>query len=55
MIGKEISESSVLEFLEKFSGNNFGLSDTEDNTSADLPSLRTLLAKNISTPWFLLI
>ena len=30
--GKEIPESSRLEFLEKFSGNNFALSDTEDNT-----------------------
>ena len=45
-------ESSRLEFKEKFSGNNFALSDAEDNTSgllnrggiADLPLLRTLLA-----------
>ena len=50
--GKEISESSILEFLEKFSANSFALSDAEDNTSgplnrggiADLPLLRTLLA-----------
>ena len=50
--GKEISESSRLEFLEKFLGNNFALSDAEDNRSgllnsggiADLPLLRTLLA-----------
>ena len=50
--GIEISESSRLEFLEKFSGNNFALSDAEHNTSgplnrgamADLPLLRTLLA-----------
>ena len=50
--GKEIPESSRLEFLEKFSANNFALSDAEDNTSgplnrggiADLPLLRTLLA-----------
>ena len=50
--GKEIHESSRLEFLEKFSANNFALSDAEDNTSgplnrggiADLPLLRTLLA-----------
>ena len=50
--GKEIPESSRLEFLEKFLANNFALSDTEDNTSgqlnrggiADLPLLRTLLA-----------
>ena len=50
--GKEIPETSRLEFLEKFSANNFALSDAEDNTScllnrggiADLPLLRTLLA-----------
>ena len=50
--GKEIPESSRLEFLEKFSANNFALSDAEDNTSGplnrggivDLPLLRTLLA-----------
>ena len=50
--GKEIPESSRLEFLEKFSENNFALSDVEDNTSgplnsggtADLPMLKTLLA-----------
>ena len=50
--GKEISESSRLEFLEKFSANNLALSDAEDNTSgpldsrgiADLSLLRTLLA-----------
>ena len=50
--GKEIPESSRLEFLEKFSANNFALSDAEDNTSgllnrggiADLPLLKTLLA-----------
>ena len=50
--GKEIPESSRLDFLEKFSANNFALSDAEDNTSgplnrggiADLPLLRTLLA-----------
>ena len=50
--GKEIPESSRLEFLEKFSANNFALSDAEENTSgslnrggiADLSSLRTLLA-----------
>ena len=48
--GKEIPESSRLEFLEKFSANNVALSDAEDNTSgplnrggiADLPLLRTL-------------
>ena len=50
--GLEIPESSRLEFLEKFSGNIFALSDAEDNTSrplnrgtiADLTLLRTLLA-----------
>ena len=49
--GKEIPESSRLEFLEKFLANNFALSDAEDNTSgplnrggiAGLPFLRTLL------------
>ena len=51
-LGKEIPESSRLEFLERFSANNFALSNAEDNTSgplnrggiADLPLLRTLLA-----------
>ena len=50
--GEEIPESSRFKFLEKFLGNNFALSDAEDNTSsllnrggiADLPLLRTLLA-----------
>ena len=49
---KEIPESPRLEFLEKFSGNNFALSDAEDNTFrllnrgsiVDLPLLRPLLA-----------
>ena len=49
---KKIPESSRLEFLEKFSVNNFALSDAEDKTSgplnrggiAHLPLLRTLLA-----------
>ena len=51
-IGKEIPESSRLEFLEKSLANNFALSDAEDNTSGplnrrsipDLRWLRTLLA-----------
>ena len=34
--GKEIPESSRLEFLEKFLANNFALSNTEDNTSGPL-------------------
>ena len=50
--GKEIPESSRLEFSKKFSANNFALSDAEDNTSGplhrggitDLPLLGTLLA-----------
>ena len=50
--GKEIPESSRLEFLEKFLANDFFLSDAEDIFSrplnregiADLPLLRTLLA-----------
>ena len=46
--GKEIPESSRLEFLEKFSANNFALSDAENNTYrggiADLRLLTTLLA-----------
>ena len=50
--GKEILESSRLKFIEMFPGNNFALSDTEDNTSgllnrggiADLILFRTLLA-----------
>ena len=48
--GKEIPESSRLEFVEKFLANNFALSDSEDNTSgsfnrggiAHLPLLRAL-------------
>ena len=51
-IGKEVPESSRLEFLQEFLANNFALSDAEDNTSgllngtgiADLPFLRTLSA-----------
>ena len=50
--GKEIPESSGLEFLENFLANNFVLSEAEENTSGslnrggitNLPSLRTLLA-----------
>ena len=34
--GKEIPESSRFEFLEKFSANNFALSDAEDNTSRSM-------------------
>ena len=50
--GKEIPESSRLDFLEKLLGNNFALSEAEDNTSrslnrrdiADLFLSRTLIA-----------
>ena len=50
--GREIPESSRLEFSEKFSANNFALSDAENNTSrplnrrriADFSLLKTLLA-----------
>ena len=50
--GKEIPKSSRLEYLEKFSANNFALSDAKDNISgplnrgsiADSPLLKTLLA-----------
>ena len=50
--GKEIPESSRLEFLEKFLANNLALLDAEDSTSGslnrggitDLPLLWTLLA-----------
>ena len=49
---KELPESSRLEFLQKFSVNNFTLSDADDSTFgplntrgvADLLLLRTLLA-----------
>ena len=34
--GKEIPETSKLQFLEKFSANNFALTDAEDNTSRPL-------------------
>ena len=50
--GKEIPESSGLEFFKKFSANNFTLSDTENKTCgplnrggiADLSLLRTPVA-----------
>ena len=50
--GKEIAESSTLEFLENFLVNNFALLNAEDNTTrplnrggiTDLTLLRTLLA-----------
>ena len=61
-VNRYIPELSRSEFLEKFSANNFALSDAEDNTSrplnrggiADLPLLRRLLAfpKNLPEPSF---
>ena len=50
--GKEILESSKLEFFDKFLAHNFASSDAKDSKSgslnrggiADLPLLRTLLA-----------
>ena len=60
--GKEIPESSRLEFLEKVLANNFALSEAEDNTSgplnrggmADLPLLRTVLAIRFLTSLLLI-
>ena len=54
--GKEIPESSRLEFEEKVSPNNFVLSDGEDNTSGllnigGLLLLRTLLANCKPSFW----
>ena len=50
--GKEMPQSSRLEFVERFLANNFALSSAESNTPgslnrralAELPLLRTLLA-----------
>ena len=50
--GKEMPESSRLQFVQSFLANNFALSGAEGNTSsplirrgiAELPLLRTLLA-----------
>ena len=43
--GKEIPESSILEILEKFSANNFALSDAEElRRYSRFALLRTLLA-----------
>ena len=55
--GKEIPESSRLEFLEKFAANSFALSDAEGSTSGPLsrggitglPLLRTLFTNTIQT------
>ena len=37
--GKEIHNSSRLEFLEKFSANNFAISDAEGNTSGSFVNM----------------
>ena len=42
--GKEIPESSRLEFLEKISANNFDLTDAEDNTSVLLKNFYHILS-----------
>ena len=55
--GKEIPESSGLEFLEKFLANNFALLNADDSTSrllnrggiADLPMLQTILAIHLKS------
>ena len=55
--GKEIPESSRLQFLERFLGNNFVLSDAQDNTFGSLirgvipglPLLRTLLVIHLKS------
>ena len=44
--GKETPESSRLQFLEKFSANNFDLSDAEDNISDPLNRERYHLQKS---------
>ena len=65
-IGKEITEPSRLESLEKFSTNSFALSDAENNTSCllnreglplgitDLPLLRTPWSQVSRKGWTLL-
>ena len=46
--GKEIPESSRLEFIENFSANNFALSDAEDNISGSLNRGFTFVENTIS-------
>ena len=41
--GKEITESSRLDFLEKFLADNFAFSDAEDNTSGSLSTTKSTL------------
>ena len=49
--GKEIPESSRLEFLEKLIANSFVLSDAEDNTSSLLNTIRN--SSKVLRPKFL--
>ena len=52
--GKEITESSRLEFLEKFLANNFVLSDAEDNTFGPLIYTK-ILVFNLQKPYVIFI
>ena len=47
-MGKEIPESSKLEFLEKFLANNFALADAEDSTSGLLNSRFAFIENSIN-------
>ena len=55
--GKDIPESSRLEFLENISANNFALSDAEDNTSDPLNRgvqqiyLENTISNSPKVPW----
>ena len=46
--GKEIPESSRLEFLEKFLANNFALADAENSTSGLLNSRFAFIENSIN-------
>ena len=48
--GKQVPESSRLEFLEKFLGNNFALTDLEYNTSGQLNRGGTVLINIAGIP-----
>ena len=48
--GKEVPESTRLEFLGKFLASNFALSDAEDNTTGPLRGGRFTFAENIRSP-----
>ena len=47
-MGKEIPESSRLEFLEKFLANNFALADAENSTSGLLNSRFAFIENSIN-------